>query len=358
MKKTVKQIITSFCFLLLSFSLFPATLEQRSGDFSLQVEDHTGVFTLSHVSSNNVVTNFFTSHDGFATTFFSVKIGNSVYNLRRGNVSDVKMENTGKGARLIYTIKDKLNVYLTFSFIHDELPLTQGLVKVDITLTNTSDKPEHVSLKGVFDTILGESTGVHFSTAQLPRVNTELSLTNMEYDRWIRSSNGDQTIQFVFDGGDVSKTKLIALANKDILTGNSWEPNIKNGRSFNSVFSYNNSALLVLWNPILLTPTTSATMTFYIALGAESKVPPSMSYIESLPVPTDEELLSKYMYRDDFGVVYTVGLSTDDTINYWYIQEMIRRIEYLEENPDKIDRTEILRLNAEFDAIIEKVRRL
>ena len=66
----------------------------------------------------------------------------------------------------------------------------------------------------------------------------------------------------------------------------------------------------------------------------------------------------KILYTDEYGVVYTVGDITDSMLNMQYINDLLDRIRKLEEDPAHIDRNELLRLNAELDAILEKVRRL
>ena len=48
----------------------------------------------------------------------------------------------------------------------------------------------------------------------------------------------------------------------------------------------------------------------------------------------------------------------DTMLNRRYIEDLLNRIRKLEEDPEHIDRNELLRLNAELDAILEKIRRL
>ena len=44
--------------------------------------------------------------------------------------------------------------------------------------------------------------------------------------------------------------------------------------------------------------------------------------------------------------------------NRKYIEDLLNRIRWLEAEPEKVDRNELLQLNAELDAILEKIRQL
>ena len=199
---------------------------------------------------------------------------------------------------------------------------------------------------------------MHFVTARYPYVSTEASFSDMEQLQWVRSSNGNESIQVLFEGNGISSPKMVVLANKDVVTSDSWMPIIKTGRTFNSVFSYNNSAICALWDKMSLTPSTKGSVTFYITLASKAKIPPTASFLGPKQGAGNLTDGDKILYTDEYGVVYTVGDITDSMLNMQYINDLLDRIRKLEEDPAHIDRNELLRLNAELDAILEKVRRL
>lgn len=334
-------------------------IEKRQGDFVLHVSLDGGSFSLAYAPENSRNrTDFFVSHDDYATTYFSLLLDDAVYRLRRDSVSSMRSTESDLGAGLVYRVKDKLNVSMNLSFLPQFSGVEQGLVKIEVELENISSSAVNVGLKGVFDTLLGENSGIHFVTARYPYVSTEETFTEMALLQWVRSTNGNESIQFLFDGNGISSPRLVALANKDVVTADGWIPNTKAGRTFNSVFSYNNSAVCALWNTMSLTPATKSSVTFYIALAAKSKVPPSAQFLgkkEGTGTSTDGD---EIVYTDEDGVVYTVGDITDSMLNMRYINDLLDRIRRLEEDPENIDRNELLRLNGELDAILEKVRRL
>lgn len=336
-----------------------ATIDNRLGDFVLQVSDDVGAFNLCYApETSSSSTNFFVSHNDFATTYFSVLVNDSVYQLRRGSISSIHLVEQNQGASLVYKVRDKLNVGVNFTAISDFSETGVGAVKVEVELENISSTTLSVALKGIFDTVLGENSGVHFVTARYPYVSVEESFLDMEQLQWVRSSNGNESIQFLFDGNGISSPQMVVLANKDVVTSDSWMPIVKSGRTFNSVFSYNNSAICALWETISLAPSTKGSVTFYITLASRAKIPPTASFLGPKQGASSLTAGDEILYTDEYGVVYTVGDLSDNMLNMQYINDLLNRIRKLEEDPTHIDRNELLRLNAELDAVLEKVRRL
>lgn len=351
----------SFVLILFTVMAFaPATtLDKRLGDFVLQVSDDVGAFNIRYApEKSSSSTNFFVSHNDYATTYFSVLVDDTAYQLRRGSISSIQLVDQNDGAGLVFKIRDKLNVAVNLTPVADVISSGQGAVKVEVVLENISSTTLNVALKGIFDTILGENSGVHFVTARYPYVSTEASFSDMEQLQWVRSSNGNESIQFLFEGNGISSPKMVVLANKDVVTSDNWMPIIKTGRTFNSVFSYNNSAICALWDKMSLTPSTKGSVTFYITLASKAKIPPTASFLGPKQGAGNLTDGDKILYTDEYGVVYTVGDITDSMLNMQYINDLLDRIRNLEEDPAHIDRNELLRLNAELDAILEKVRRL
>ena len=206
----------SFVLILFTVMAFaPATtLDKRLGDFVLQVSDDVGAFNIRYApEKSSSSTNFFVSHNDYATTYFSVLVDDTAYQLRRGSISSIQLVDQNDGAGLVFKIRDKLNVAVNLTPVADVTSSGQGAVKVEVVLENISSTTLNVALKGIFDTILGENSGVHFVTARYPYVSTEASFSDMEQLQWVRSSNGNESIQFLFEGNGISSPKMVVLAN-------------------------------------------------------------------------------------------------------------------------------------------------
>lgn len=358
MKRLLKCLTLFYILFVLASGVFATTLERRLGDFVLQVSDDGGAFNLKHAPEDAASVNFFVEHNDFGSTFFSVLINDTIYQLRRGSVSSMRLLEEEGSLGLRYNIRDKLNANVVFSFVPQFSGLDDGVVKVEVTLENISSETQSVALKGIFDTFLGENSGIHFVTPRFPYVSAEESFTDMIDLEWVRSSNGNVSVQFLFDGNGISRPKMVALANKDLVIGDSWLPSIKSGRTFNSVFSYNNSAVCAIWDTMPLSPSTTSSITFYISFASRAKIPPTASFLGERESYYALNVEDEFIHADDSGVIYTIGDITDDMLNRRYIDDLLKRIRKLEENPENIDRKELLWLNAELDSILEKVRRL
>ena len=93
-------------------------------------------------------------------------------------------------------------------------------------------------------------------------------------------------------------------------------------------------------------------------MASRAKIPPTASFLGPKQCASSLTAGDEILYTDEYGVVYTVGDLSDNMLNMQYINDLLNRIRKLEEDPDHVDRNELLRLNAELDAVLEKVRRL
>ncbi|AEE17150.1 hypothetical protein [Treponema brennaborense] len=353
-----RMILGAVCALTLAAAVF-ADVEKRQGNFVVRLIESAGSFALRYDSGTGKPVSFLSANENGLSSFFAVKIDNTVYKLNRDSSVPCIAEETEGGVRFTYTVKGKAEIAIDFSFCPEFDGISRSVVKVDVTVGNISSKAQFVSVKGIFDTVLGESTGTHFSTARRSAVNAELDMETLASDKWLRSANEKYAVQFLVYGTEITVPLSVSVANKDVLSDTVWKPVIKTGRSFNSVFSYNNSAAGIFWNPISLTPMTRSSVRFYISLAAAGEVPADSRFLGEAE-STDSHLNEndEVVYRDEHGTTYTVGALTDEQLDPAYIEDLLLRIRRLESDPESAEQIEILRLNAELDAILEKIRRL
>lgn len=357
------MVVRRFIFMIPVFMLFSSALlsadniERHQGNFVLKLIEDSGAFSLGYQPESGSYKDFFSSYDAYASTYLEVKIGSSIYRLNRNSSVQFSMYEEAKNIGFSYYTGKDVDIQLNFSFCPGFDGVTQGAVKVEITVFNNSAVQQQVSLKGVFDTILGENSGIHFLTSRRPFVDTEISFNSMDLDKWIRSSDGNVSVQFLLNGTGITVPQTVVVANKDMLDNAAWEPVVKPGRSFNSVFSYNNSAVCILWAPVSLTPMTKSTISFYLSYAANGQVPPDTRFLGAEETISSLNENNEIVYQDENGVTYTVGALTAAQLDPKYIEDLLNRIRRLEDDPEHIDRIEILRLNAELDAILEKIRR-
>ena len=253
------------------------------GKIKLSVKQGTGSFCIYAINENGKEIPLLSAYDSFSANYFGVRIGKHEYNLNRESGVTCQARRTPYGAQLAYTIKKQGIVVVDFSFMpSDSSSTVADVLRVSIYLVNLGKKKQTFSLKGMFDTVLGEPSGLHFITAANQCVDREIQFDSMDDDRWICSTNRDTSIQFLLKGKGISPTHEVTLSNKDTLSKNSWVPSVKNERSFNSVLSYNNSALCVNWPEIQLEKNDSKVITFYISVGTDSEAPAGDEFLSAL----------------------------------------------------------------------------
>ena len=221
------------------------------------------------------------------------------------------------------------------------------IVKVRISVVNKGKKRNTFALEGVFDTVLGEKTQKHFSTANIQSINSETQFYDMSASRWILSQGQGAAVQFLLYGADTTKIESVTLGNKDLLSLPMRRPLFVPSRSFDSVTSYNNSALAVHWPETTLESGAEAAVIFYIALSADGGVPKGDAYIASF---------DKTLPSDDAGTKIADERAVPEwKLNKAYVTSLLQRIYALSDYDADAD--ELAELNAELDVILAQLRR-
>lgn len=306
---------------------------------------------------------------GNYNSWFYLKIGKAIYKLQGGtgygSVAEI-------GGSVHYSIAKRANVKLDF------LPMTSradnliDVIKVVAVIENTSDSNEVFGLKAVFDTLLGEESGKHFSTETADFINSETQFDLFRQHKYVMSSDGKNSVAFLIYGDDASVVDMVTLGAKDsIVNGHSWIPNVVRGRPFDNVVTYNDSALAINWAEVALSPKETSTVIFYITVateGAEAATDiasfrfvddalgerqieetPKDEITEILP-PPEAQVLPPNNNVPNFDVM-TSGKNVDMA----YILALLGRINELELDGSNTNREELLKLNMELEAVMEQL---
>ena len=248
------------------FGIYRMELHEKSGTFILSMLDNEGEKYIP----------VFNSLDNSSGTLFYLKSGSKVYPLSKlGGVPVIQNMNDNT-ATITYNIKNEAEVNLIFSFCSSEsgtFTEYSDLVVVDVLVKNISKKTKIFSLRGVFDTLFGENTQNHFTTKNINSLNTEAVFNSMYSDKWIKSSDGKNSIKFLLDGETITRPSSVVVANRDILKVDSWDPKVVPGRGFNSLLSLNNSAVGITWNSYKIAPEKLFGIRFYLSGASSSNEP-------------------------------------------------------------------------------------
>lgn len=275
----MKRFATVFIVLFFTLiNLWSLDLEKKYGIFKFEIHEKAGTFSLyvQDIKNGKYVPVISTVDNASGTRFF-VQMGVNVYPLMPNSGVRVEQVLSDTEVRFDYTISKKFNLIVKFSFKASVAGGLLDIMQVDYTIQNTSLGINRFGVKSVYDTCLGETTLKHFSTADLVSINEEKIFNDFTQDKWIRSTDNVNSVQFLLDGADITCPNQVVIANRDFLLSNNWAPTYRNGRGFNSLFSYNNSALSLQWDPIQLAPNEEITYRFYISASNDEGFPADVS---------------------------------------------------------------------------------
>lgn len=366
------------------------TVQHSSSKARVILHSDTGTFQIFALGKNGKDYPVFFNYNNSSSSFFSLLAGKKIYRLNKMNGVATKTDLLPDGCRLIYTIDKTARIYVDFFANND------GIVKISTTIKNISKKSNTFAIKAVFDTLLGEQTDRHFSTSLSPSINTEKQFTTMRDDKWIVSRNNSASVQFLLFGEGITTVDTVTLGNKDVVSLPLWTPVISTANSFDSVLSYNNSAVAINWEEHKINSSGEIQFTFYLALATENDSAFHATVTDessSQKFKTDEKLNATKEYEKNYeknfsnngingeklseknvnlpssesnnaleqtnankNVQQESSLEKKQVIDMEYVRRLIKRINSLDESDIGFDPEELKRLNAELDAILEYIR--
>lgn len=296
------------------------------------------LYQLSDVGKGRY-TALFEDRNASATSWFSVQSGSKVFKLTRRHGKSGILEQTDGGARFIFDLTDDFQAIQSFSFIDSKDSDSRSLLKIETSIENTSGKPSQFALKAFIDTFLGENQGVHFSTNIKDRISTETMLTPYEsMDSVLISKNREASLMILLKGSNVSVPSSVYVANWDRLNTLSWTHEYHAGRSFNSLYAINDSAVVIQWPSIELS---EGNIVVYTALlGTYS------DYWISFE--------KKGTITNASPIIQSAQLTKQKSKQQLLIEKLLERIREIELNPDVATEEELLQLNNALDVLLNQ----
>ena len=360
----------------------------------LTLNGRRGAFGLYAVSPNGKRIPLLSRYDGFSRSYFTLRVGRKEYKLKYAGGVKSEARSTASGGQLAYTIPKKAYFVADFSFPEtNTTEVSDDVLRVTLYTVNLGTTPQVFSVKGIFDTVLGETSGKHFFTGDKEDIKTQLQFPDMSTDKWVCSSNDKAAIEFLLQGGDITRPQYVTLSTMDSLEA-SWVPSALESKSFSSSRSYNDSGVAVNWAPLYLQPQEMGTITFYISIAEgvvpiyAGRKPANQEFLDAMAsggysystvsAPPAQEQAPEQEVQDaaDHSAEATAGTAagtaaaaeevrhelspaaqavTEEQLDPEYIQNLIDYIESIQSGED-IDEEELRSLNEELDAIFEKLR--
>ena len=360
-------------------------IEIERDDVRLVLNGDDGTFAIYGVAEKGNSIPLLSTNDADSGSYFVVKIGRKEYKLQAKLGIKCEARKTPLGAQMAYLVSDEAQVVLDFSFMPSIATSTRiDMLRVSVFVINIGRSIQSFALKGVFDTTLGENTSAHFSTAGRKFINSELQFQSMDEDLWIRSANKEAAIQFILGSKEITKTEYVTLLSRTKVDSSTWVPSVQASRSFNSVTSYNNSAICINWPSSYLDTLRTASYGFYISVATGGNNPAGKKFLADLdngktalgvaiknsavklnaaakPIPLTKEevdsvtpnVLNSIPSSSKEAFVKTKEI-TEAQLDPEYIQNLLDRIASLKED-ESMDKTELQKLNEELDLILNKL---
>jgi len=331
-----------------------------------------GAYNISVVNEDGKIIPVFSTVDEFTSTTMYLRTAKKVYRLISDNNQRTSVSKTSDTMTLTYAIANVAEVVVDLQCLQSSPENDFDIVKTVVTITNKGTKKESFALKQIIDTILGEASSRHFFDSENQQIKNEVMYRNPKKENWFVSRNTSGAMQMFFAGADATVPELVALANYSTLSKSGWEPDMLSFRTFDTVLSYNNSAVGVVWPETKLMPKESSKVIYYMAFATDGKNPNGEKYVLGKVPVTDDEVVvlpkeieqtdsssvetSNFIPKDIPNVEFTVEAQSKEKYSPEYIQKLLDRIAVLEKNSASVNREELLRLNAELDEILSSLR--
>ena len=346
-------------------------IEVLAGYVKMVVKPKMGSFNFYVVDSNLKEEAVLSSANEFSASAFYLKCGNDIYKLNASTGVKSEAYKVDNGVVVKYFVPKVANVTIYFDCLKSSVDTDFDMVKISASVKNTSKNTNNFALKCVLDTVFGENKKYHFYTSNDVGIKNETLYRTMKNEKWFVSKNDNNAVQILLDGADITTPEVVVLANKLTFESNSWELTVSSKKTFDNVLSYNDSAVCVIWPEKNLNQEASFTESFYLAVASDGAKTYGYDYIlakeknlpmESTPVivePKKEVYAEPEPVKEDRfipNVKFDVTTLSKEKFTQEYIQSLIDRISELEDDGANTNRTELLMLNAELDAILEVLR--
>ena len=324
--------------------LFAAPVEIIQGSLKLVMYPDRGNFSLYQLSDigKNRYEPLFEDRNSSITSWFSVLSNGRVFRLEKKTGKPVLFEQTPTGAKYTFTLTDDFQVVQEFSFVLGGTTQSVIGLRIDSAIENTSGKDGTFALKAVFDTNLGETEGIHFITNIQNRISSETNLEKgKDQDSYIVSKNRNQSLMFLLAGNTATQPEILYVANWDRLNTLTWRPEFVEGRSFNTLYSVNDSALLFVWPEVNVSPNNFFKVTMVLGPYTQELVSLTKNTSTTGTKVTDKDLKQT-----------VAPLNNQDQSAR--VTHILARIAEIQAKPDTATDAELAQLNKDLDILLSQ----
>lgn len=234
-------------------------------------------------------------------------------------------------------------------------------VRVNISIKNLAQKKSVLALKAVYNLCLGENRQAHYSTAALKSIGSEYLMIPSKQDPWIISSDGQNAVEFVLYGKNVTPPKKAVMANKDVIDLSTPITLFNPGNTFHSILSYNDSALALFWDPVEIEKDSIVSYSYAINFSDSDFQNSGKEVLEDAsakPAEVEEQQAAKNLKvtQGKEPLAMPEGSVDPSKLNMEYVQQLINHINSLEQGDPSLNTMKIQQLQTELDEILKVLR--
>lgn len=352
-------------------------VEKESSNLKIKSKGKLGTFNIYIRDRDDRLLPVFSTQEEFTTTSFYLQVGRKVFKLSGGTGITTATRETVDGIQIVYIVPKIAQVLVDFKILSSNEKRDGDIVKVSAYVKNLKGRNDTFALKLLLDTAIGEKRPTHFYDSENIPIKTETLYRSVANYPWVLTGNESSSFQILYSGADTTEPELVAVGAYETLNTMNWEPTIVSNRSFDTVSSYNNSALEISWKPVDLEKDAADVFTLYFAVASfpdsingesfienyvapvEEKEPeaPKTEIISADDVPFEEPVADESSDVTEAVIPVFTGNSTQSADSSTeYVQRILDRIAELETGDKELNQDELLLLNEELDEILMRLR--
>lgn len=171
------------------------------------------------------------------SSYIGIAVDKRFYNVHNTSGITYSYSNDGDTLTVNYQIKKQILLSVEYTIS------SKNILSIKYHVKNIDSDAHSVMLKSVFDTIFEEFNGGFYSTESKKKIKSEYIISDFDRHQYIESSNKIVSIRFLLDENFSKYAYKAVVAAKPYFESDIFEGRFVEGRGFNTVLSYNNSAI-------------------------------------------------------------------------------------------------------------------
>lgn len=249
----IKKLVTVIAFgfaCLAAFSQEAVKTEKillQNDNIRVEYVDFNGGVFLHSIEGKNK-TPVIDTVDYAGSSFIGLGIDRHYYNLRNSGKVKFAGAKIEDKIEVIYTIDGKVILTVDYSIQGEDV------LNIKYSIQNIDSQVHNISFKTIFDLILGEWQGGLYATDIKTKINSETIISDFRKHKYVLASDGVTGVKFILNDDFAKNAYKVVVAGKPYFENDAFEGRFQEGRSFNTVLSYNNSGIGFFYKSVVLEP--------------------------------------------------------------------------------------------------------